>query len=105
MGAFLSGWVFGQAIIGAEKVGKYSYKMLTEMIDTNREERTTRSGRSSAPVLLSQTIERAKNFGPVDVFKTDKVLMISSLSEIFTAATKMQTGNKPTAAPQDYDAA
>jgi len=92
-------------IDGADKVGKYTYKMLTEMTDANR------SGENNSfwKILTSckdfADDRTGQKFGPVDKFETDRIFVIDSLSELSNAAMKMQTGNKPMAAPQDYGVA
>lgn len=92
-------------IDGAEKVGKYTYKMLTEMNDANR------GGENNAFWKILSTCKdfpddrTGKHFGPIDSFGLDKIFVVDSLSELSTAAMKMQVGNKPMAAPQDYGVA
>jgi hypothetical protein len=92
-------------IEGADKVGKYTYKMLTEMQDVNR------GGDSNSfwKILTSckdfKDDRTGKAFGAVDSFGADRIFVIDSLSELSTAAMKMQVGNKPMAAPQDYGVA
>ena len=90
---------------GAEQVGKYTYKMLTEMQDTNR------GGENNSFWKILQSCadftddRTGKKFGSVDAFSLDKIFVIDSLSELSVAAMKMQVGIKPMAAPQDYGVA
>lgn len=92
-------------IEGAEKVGKFTYKMLTEMNDSNR------GGENNSfwKILLTckdfPDDRTGKSFGNFDSFKTDKIFVVDSLSELSNAAMKMQVGNKPMAAPHDYGVA
>ena len=95
-----------QAMIdGANKVGTSSYEMLTKMVDGNR------GGENNAfwKILKSCsdfTDDRTgKHFGSIEMFGTDKIFITDSLSELSTAAMKMQVGVKPMAAPQDYGVA
>lgn len=92
-------------IDGADKVGKYTYKMLTEMVDPNR------GGENNAfwKILLSckdfKDDRTGKSLGSVESFDINTIFVIDSLSELSVAAMKMQVGNKPMAAPQDYGVA
>jgi len=90
---------------GAETVGKSTYEMLTKMQDSNRS-----GDNNSFYKILGSCADFAddrtgKTFGPIDAFGLDKIFVIDSLSELSTAAMKMQVGIKPMAAPQDYGVA
>lgn len=85
----------------AEKVGKLSYDSLTKLSDP------TRAQNNPFEKILRSLVQfhdqrTGKDFGSVDSWGTDRVLVIDSLSALSNAAMKMQVGNKPTAAPPDY---
>jgi len=90
---------------GAEKVGQFTYEALTKMSDPNRSGENNSFWKilSSCNDFLDD--RTGKKFGPVDAFGVNKIFIIDSLSELSNAAMKMQVGNKPMAAPQDYGVA
>lgn len=92
-------------IQGAEKVGVSSYEMLTKMTDSNRggdNNSFWKILKSCSDFVDDRT---GKHFGSIEAFGTDKIFITDSLSELSTAAMKMQVGIKPMAAPQDYGVA
>lgn len=86
----------------AQNVGMMSYEAVTKMQDMNR------GGENNAFWKILSTCadfpddRTGKKFGPVDSWKTDKIFVIDSLTELSNAAMKMVIGSKPTAAPPDY---
>lgn len=88
----------------ADNVGKMTYENITKMVDVDRSKNNAfhKILSSCANFVDDRT---GKEFGPIDAFKTDKVFIIDSLSELANACMKMVIGNKPTAAPPDYGVA
>jgi hypothetical protein len=89
---------------GAEKVGKFTYEMLTKMVDAKR-------GDNNAFYKIIEACadfpddRTGKKFGPVDSWGTDRIFVIDSLSELANACMKAVIGNKPTAAQNEYGVA
>lgn len=92
-------------IDAANKVGKFTYKMLTEMYDSDREGENNAFWKILGSCAKPVSDRDGKEFPPVDSWGTDMVFAIDGLSELSNAAMKMQVGNKPTAAPPDYGVA
>jgi len=88
----------------ADKVGKFSYEMLTKMTDNNR------SANNAFYAILSSCAKpvddrSGKTFPSVDSWGTDMIFALDGMTELSNAAMKMQVGNKPTASPPDYGVA
>lgn len=94
-----------QLIKGAKEVGEKTYEMLTKSQDLDRGGEKNSFWKILGSCADFTDDRTGKKFGPVDAFGTDKIFVIDSLSELSTAAMKMQVGLKPMAAPQDYGVA
>lgn len=87
-----------------EKVGKFSYELVTKMVDNTRE-------KNNAFHKILGSLSNFKDdrtgelFGPADAFTAKDILVIDSLSELANAAFKTVIGNKPTASQPDYGVA
>lgn len=90
---------------GADIVGRSTYEALTKMQDTNRGGENNSFWKILESCSDFKDDRTGKNFGRIDGFGLDKIFVIDSLSELSTAAMKMQVGVKPMAAPQDYGVA
>lgn len=90
---------------GAETVGRSTYEALTKMQDTNRGGENNSFWKILESCSNFKDDRTGKEFGRVDAFGLDKIFVLDSLSELSTAAMKMQVGVKPMAAPQDYGVA
>jgi hypothetical protein len=93
-----------QLLDAADKVGKFTYKMLTEVIDPNRSENNA-FWKILSTCTKPISDRDGKEFPPVDSWGPEMIFVIDGLSELSNAAMKMQIGNKPTAAPPDYGVA
>lgn len=91
-------------IHGADLIGKMSYDLVTKMTDPDRG--------ANNPFL--KILTECKNlvsdrdgtkFGNMAGLGTDTIFVIDGLSQLSSAAMKMQVGAKPAAAPSDYQIA
>lgn len=89
----------------ANKVGRFSYKMLTEMQDADRDGDNNAFWKILGSCANPVSDRDGTKFPPVDSWGTDMIFVIDGLTELSNAAMKMQVGNKPTAAPPDYGVA
>lgn len=85
----------------ADKVGKFTYELITKMTDANRSKNNA----------FHKILEACSNFpddrtgellGPIDTLSPRDIFVIDSLSELANACFKMVIGNKPTASMPDY---
>jgi hypothetical protein len=88
-----------------DKVGRLSYESITKMQDPNRGGEANSFWKILGTLADFKDDRTGKSFGMVDKWEMDKVLVLDSLTELANAAMKMQIGNKPAAAPQDYGVA
>lgn len=92
-------------IKGADQIGKLTYESLTKLIDAER------GGNNNAyRKILEQCANftdstTGEQFGTLENFPTEALFIMDSLSETANAAFRMQVGNKPVAAPPDYQVA
>ena len=94
-----------KALMGAaKKVGQYSYQLLTEMVDNERDKNNAfyEILSSCASPICDRT---GKKFPAVDAWGPEMIFVIDGMTELSNAAMKMQIGTKPTAAPKDYGVA
>ena len=88
----------------AENVGRLSYENITRLSDPER-------AQNNAYLAILQSFadfpddRTGKKFGCPNDWSTNRVFVIDTLSELATAAMKMQIGNKPTASQPDYGVA
>lgn len=88
----------------AKKVGTYSYKAITEMVDPKR-------GDNNPYLKILEAFadfpddRTGKKCGNIGTWDASAILAIDSLSELANACMKMVIGNKPTASPSDYGVA
>jgi hypothetical protein len=91
-------------IKGAKDSGMMSYKQLTEMTDPDRMKNNP--WEKFLRLLTDVPDDRTgAKFGSIDTWDNRKILVIDSLTEAANAAFRMQTGNKPTASPPEYQVA
>lgn len=88
-----------------DKVGKFSYESVTKIQDPNRGGEANSFWKILGTLANFRDDRTGKEYGPVDKWSLDKVLVLDSLSELANAAMKMQIGNKPAASPSDYGVA
>lgn len=94
-----------QLIKAADDCGKFSYEMLTKMVDAKR------GGANNAYLKILQSGSNfvddrtGKSCGNIGEWGLDKIFVIDSLSELANAAFKMIVGAKPTASQPDYGVA
>src|SRR3990167_4417803 len=88
----------------ADKVGRYSYELITKMVDNNREKNNA-FWQILAACHKPVSDRDGREFPPVDSWGPNMIFAIDGMTELSNAAMKMQIGNKPTAAPPDYGVA
>lgn len=88
----------------ATMVGQLTYQQVAAMIDPNRASNNAFLGVLNACADFQDDRTGLKH-GAVDSWKSDRVFVIDSLSELANACMKMVIGNKPTAAQPDYGVA
>lgn len=90
---------------GADQIGKLTYESLTKLIDAER------GGANNAYYKILENCanftdgDTGEQFGTLEDFPTNALFIMDSLSETANAAFRMQVGNKPVAAPPDYQVA
>jgi AAA domain len=85
----------------AEKIGALTYESLTKMQDYTRAQNN--QFEKLLRVLCNFTDQRTgKEYGPVDKWGPDKLIVIDGLTGFGTFAMQMQVGKKPVSSPSDY---
>lgn len=95
---------FGELKDIAQKINQYSFEMLTKMVDPNKKKYDQHV---ALLTLLSNFYdERTKqNFGPVDSWNTDRVLVIDNLSGFSDIIMNNVTGGKPVKGQNEWGVA
>ena len=92
---------FDQMLKTADNIGKFDLSGLTKMKDINR---AKNNPMLAVYTTLNQFVDQkdGKDYGPVDSFGTDRVLVIDGLSALSRIAMEMVTGDKPVRDKPDY---
>lgn len=92
-------------ISAANFVGMFTYKMLSEMQDGERQGENNAFWKILGSCAKPISDRDGREFPALDTWGSDMIFAIDGLTELSNAAMKMQVGNKPTAAPPDYGVA
>lgn len=92
---------FDQMQKNAESIGKFDLSALTKMRDPNRAQNNQMV---SVYKVLNAFIDQrdGKDYGPVDAFSQNSLVVIDGLSALSRIAMEMVTGNKPVRDKPDY---
>lgn len=91
-------------INGADMIGKMSYEMVTKLTDPNRAANNPYLRILTACKDLVSDKDGTK-FGNIASLTINDVFVTDGLSQLSVAAMRMQVGNRPAAAPSDYQVA